>query len=380
MDQTSGNSSQLSGLTVDVEPASSSEPTETMDGEPPETPALSDELSPVTSEDDFDGGLRNNKLRGGFLASKYSNRLREILYPSASEFPNSIDMDLWLMKAGIYGPTKRLVKCIDCLAKFINREGTEKPIVDFLAVARSELANDGWPMDQIDEVKFAWGIFYGTFGFHHPTGLYQSFNAMVRTLFPAARRQAVIDFTLADLQRFDITVKATQLMHEHLEVRGDHVMVYILDEMSSLTLRTLHTNIIASRLGIADLGKEIQSSIYALVGEDSTYRYSEAEALGILPQCSTSYARTPIIRLAKSANRPPKLLASRVLAIQRLITSRRRWWNVLARDIKRQSETQPFVFYGAILAIFFGVCSIIQTIASVWAVVLALKSSSCSCS
>jgi hypothetical protein len=32
MDQTSGNSSQLSGLTVDVGPASSSEPTETMGG------------------------------------------------------------------------------------------------------------------------------------------------------------------------------------------------------------------------------------------------------------------------------------------------------------------------------------------------------------
>jgi hypothetical protein len=231
--------------------------------QPPVTLRLSDELSPVTSEDDFEGGLRNHKLRGGFLASKYSNRLREILYPSASGFPSSIDVDLWLMKDGIYGPTKRLVKCIDCLAQFINREGTEKPIVDFLAVARSELANDGWPMDQIDEVsppciasffhiiydddkvKFAWGIFYGTFGFHHPTGLYQSFNAMVRTLFPAAKCQAVIDFTLADFQRFDITVKPTQLMHEHLEVRGDHVMVYILDQMSSLTLRTLHTNIIA---------------------------------------------------------------------------------------------------------------------------------------
>jgi hypothetical protein len=60
-------------------------------------------------------------------------------------------------------------------------------------------------------------------------------------------------------------------------------------------------------LGIADLGKEIQSSIYALVGEDSTYRYSEAEALGILPQCSSSSVRTGIIRLAKGANQPPKV-------------------------------------------------------------------------
>ena len=116
-------------------------------------------MSPVTSEDDFEGGLRNHKLRGGFLASKHSKRLREILYPDATEFPSGIDMDLWLMKEGIYGPTKRLVKTIECLAKFIDREGTDKPIVDFLSVARSELANHGWPMDNRDEVNLYWIIY-----------------------------------------------------------------------------------------------------------------------------------------------------------------------------------------------------------------------------
>lgn len=329
--------------------------------------------SPVTSEDDFDGGLRNHQLRGGFLASKHSNRLREILYPTAAEFPNSIDMDLWLIKEGKYGPTKRLVKSIDFLAKYINREGTDKPIVDFLAAARSGLANDGWPEDEKDEVKYAWGIFYVTFGFHHPTGLYRSFNAMVHALFPETKRQAVINFTLVDLQRCDIIVKPTQLMHEHLELRGDHVLVYILDQMSSCTLRAFHENIITSRLGIENLGREIQSSFYALVGDDHTYRYSEAEALGILPQSMSTPVRQGIIRLAGKAEQPPKLLASRVLAIRKLITSRSRWWNVLARDIKRQSDSQPFVFYAALLAIFFGVCSIIQTIASVCSVVLALR-------
>ena len=172
-------------------------------------------------------------------------------------------MDLWLMKEGIYGPTKRLVKTIECLAKFIDREGTDKPIVDFLSVARSELANHGWPMDERDEVnpywiiylfyiihnnhqvKYAWGIFYGTFGFHHPTGLYRSFHAMVQTLFPVAKRQPVINFTLADLQRCDINVKATNIMHDYLQIRGDHVLVYILDQRSSVVLRSFHDNIIA---------------------------------------------------------------------------------------------------------------------------------------
>jgi hypothetical protein len=129
--------------------------------ETPEAPGPSGSTlsSPVTSEDDFNGGLRNHNLQGGFLASKHSNKLREILYPAANKLPSSIDMDLWLMKEGIYGPTKRLVKSIECLAKFINREGTNKPIGDFLATARSELGNYGWPTNESDEVNPSWVIY-----------------------------------------------------------------------------------------------------------------------------------------------------------------------------------------------------------------------------
>ena len=172
-------------------------------------------------------------------------------------------MGLWLMRQGLYGPTKRLGKSIECLVNFIDREGTDKPIADFLSTARSELANYGWPTDEKDEVnpfhvicsfdivhdnyqvKFAWGLFYGTFGFYHPTGLYRSFNAMVRTLFPDVKRQAIINFTLADFQRCDINVKATRNMHEHLQLQGDHVLVYILDRTSSSVLGSFHNNAIA---------------------------------------------------------------------------------------------------------------------------------------
>ena len=68
---------------------------------------------------------------------------------------------------------------------------------------------------------------------------------MVQTLFPVAKRQPVINFTLADLQRCDINVKATNIMHDYLQIRGDHVLVYILDQRSSVVLRSFHDNIIA---------------------------------------------------------------------------------------------------------------------------------------
>jgi hypothetical protein len=68
-----------------------------------------------------------------------------------------------------------------------------------------------------------------------------------------------------------------------------------------------------------------------------------------------------------------QILGSRFRTLHRLVTSRRRWWNRLMRDILRQSRKQPFVFYGALLAIFFGLLSCIQTVTSVWGLVIAIK-------
>jgi hypothetical protein len=41
--------------------------------------------------------------------------------------------------------------------------------------------------------------------------------------------------------------------------------------------------------------------------------------------------------------------------------------------MKKQFQAQPLFFYGAVLAVFFGVCTMIQTITSVWALALALR-------
>ena len=61
-----------------------------------------------------------------------------------------------------------------------------------------------------------------------------------------------------------------------------------------------------------------------------------------------------------------QVLARRAHAVQRLVDYRRSWWPSLVRDVKKQIKAQPLVFYGAVLAVFFGICTVIQTVASVW--------------
>jgi hypothetical protein len=70
-----------------------------------------------------------------------------------------------------------------------------------------------------------------------------------------------------------------------------------------------------------------------------------------------------------------QVLASRAHALDELIKKRRRWWVALIRDIRRNSREQPFIFWGAILAVIFGICTLIQTVASVWSLVLAIQAS-----
>jgi hypothetical protein len=138
------------------------------------------------------------------------------------------------------------------------------------------------------------------------------------------------------------------------------------------------------------------ASIGALVGRDETGRYEEATQLGILP----GYGEFQVVFMSLIPRDHPaeashisgqmsnkamltkvlwQILASRVLEVQRLIKTRRRWWNVLWRDISTQSRAQPFIFYGALFALFFGICTIIQTVVAVMTFIQP-NSYSCTCS
>lgn len=110
--------------------------------------------SPTTSDDSsFETRISNYNAQKRFLALKYRIRLQEILYPTSKSFPRSLDLSLWLMRIGDFGPTKRLVKVINCLAIFIKQRGTKRPIHEFIDAARLELKNDGWSLEEKDKVN-----------------------------------------------------------------------------------------------------------------------------------------------------------------------------------------------------------------------------------
>jgi hypothetical protein len=61
--------------------------------------------------------------------------------------------------------------------------------------------------------------------------------------------------------------------------------------------------------------------------------------------------------------------------LEKAVKNQGSWWPTLMRDIKKQSETQPIVFYGSILAVISVMCSVLQpeTIATFWGLALILK-------
>jgi len=186
-------------------------------------------------------------------------------------------------------------------------------------------------------------------------------------------RLTTFSFTLEELLGLDISIIPTHSLHEHLVLDGDKVKVFTVDGPNGIVLLSYRQNGVAKALGIDHLGAEIMASIGALVGRDETSRFEEATRLGILP----GYGQFQGVFMALiPREQQPRLLASRVYAIERLIKTRRRWWNVLWRDIRKQSKGQPVIFYGAIFAVFFGICTIIQTVISIIALV---RPSGCIC-
>jgi hypothetical protein len=173
----------------------------------------------------------------------------------------------------------------------------------------------------------------------------------------------------------------------HLRRTGQQSKSSISDKLTWFTAKILHR-----ALGIASLGKEVLSSLNALYAEDETF--PKAEELGIfapksdfdrivtegcLRDSGDSPSRPDVMHLNSYERSKAQLtLSSQVLIcraydLQGLVNYQRSWWPSLIRDMKKQFQVQPLFFYGAILAVFFGVCTMIQTVTSVWSLVLTLR-------
>jgi len=143
---------------------------------------------------------------------------------------------------------------------------------------------------------------------------------------------------------------------------------------------------------MSTLGEEILYTCHALYGKDQLYHVAKGLELLKLDTEVTKTFGPHILQLATAKPfvcpgffsslldqvidafpTSHQVLSERTRKLRAEIERRRAWLPSLIRDIKKQAKTQPFLFYGGILAVFFGILQSIQTITSVWSLVLAIR-------
>jgi len=315
-----------------------------------------------------------------YNSSETARKLGEILYPEAQRcLPDGVDILVYFAfqnpRALIPISQDLLINGMTFLAEFLGRERGTRCLQQFLREARSHLSHCGWPSDMQTSKELSWTLFLTALAFKPTAGIpIMSFDQLKAWCFgPTVTLSTTFSFTLEELLALDISIIPTHSLHEHLVLNGDKVKVFTVDDQNGNVLLSYRHNRVAKALGIDNLDAEIMASIGAIVGRDETSRFEEATRLGILP----GYGQFQAFFMALiPREQQPKLLASRVYVIERLIKTRRQWWSVLWRDMHKQSKGQPVIFYGAIFAVFFGICTIMQTVISIIAL---LRPSGCIC-
>jgi len=179
--------------------------------------------------------------------------------------------------------------------------------------------------------------------------------------------------TLADISAAGLNVLATAHAHEHLEVVGDMVKILEFTRPNQDLFLTFENNRVAIALEIKTLGWEIFGSLFVLYWRDG--QQTKAYNLHLLPEMGQPDAvwLRVIFSLDCVQSATPHVLASRVLALEKLVRHRVSYWPSLMRDINQTKKEQPYIYWGTILATFFGFCAVIQTVISVRSFVLAIQ-------
>ncbi|KAH9885611.1 hypothetical protein C8Q73DRAFT_659512, partial [Cubamyces lactineus] len=194
------------------------------------------------------------------------------------------------------------------------------------------------------------------------------------------------NFTLRELVDEGFIIETTSKIMDHLVFSGRTVQILTLSRKQVLRLMCYSDNVVARAVGLDGVGKEILYSFGKLVEDEFTDRYRLPVSLGVFDINESDgqkgelvddlTAVTSIIKLYQQkagADCRPEIFASRVLAIEKELRRRRRWYNRLRRDVRKREREEPVMFWGTVLATFFGICSIIQTVTSIWSLVLALR-------
>ncbi|KAJ7310950.1 hypothetical protein DFH08DRAFT_455104 [Mycena albidolilacea] len=219
--------------------------------------------------------------------------------------------------------------------------------------------------------------------FHWPQRVPDSgatFKDKVNTIFPPLQKQKQsphFSVTLSDIFAAGLEIAPTPWIHEHLLLTDNEVKILCPTVGQIRALDKFNTNRGAIALQIGSLGGEIFSSLYVLYGKKG--EFDRARSLRLIPKHS-SEEYTVLLRAMFELHaviwKPePQVLGSRVLALNSLVHHRRSWMASLIRDMKTNKQEQPFLFWGSVVALLFGICTVIQTVTSIWSLQLALAAS-----
>ncbi|TDL26687.1 hypothetical protein BD410DRAFT_895311 [Rickenella mellea] len=284
-----------------------------------------------------------------------------------------------------YQRCETFVTLMEVFCRFLeSRNGVgETRIADVVEVLRG---TSGWPFDLgDDEVAQAWQLIYPFINFPTDTAPIttscSTIEEQIRTIFhPTPPHATPVKFktTLSDILRAGLTVKPTSFFSEHLQIEkddNDDVTVRFGCEVSPFFFHNFNAHADwekSSTHGYMDgWAKEAIASTFTLFG--NKFYDKTAHDLNLLDATGPEEFNVMKTLFREFKDTPPKLLAHRALELENLVRSRRAFWPTLRRDLRRQRKEQPFAFWGSILALFFGICTVIQTVASVWALVAAVQ-------
>jgi len=271
-----------------------------------------------------------------------------------------------------YPSPDNFIAHVRCLVEYLESGNSDKPIADFVPHIRKL---QGWCRKDEREFNNVWSLLWHVIGHAMWIPILEpTFKKQIQHIYPLQSQKTKptsFMFTIHDIQMAGLSIEPSSHKHEHLSIVGNTVKIYSPHFDGMWELDKFSRNRIARALDISSLGSEIFASLNALYGKDRLY--DEAGALGLIPKSDRMRCDRMLQLMFGRHKEPPRVLASRVYTLEKLIKHRRSWWPSLKRDLQRSRTEQPFVFWGSIFAIFFGVSSVIQTAMSIWSVVLAIQ-------
>ncbi|KAJ7791160.1 hypothetical protein B0H14DRAFT_2936833 [Mycena olivaceomarginata] len=267
---------------------------------------------------------------------------------------------------------------IRCLVGFLEQSKGNGTMSEFLDLARAQVP--GWALGEKEYINaryILWTLF------HWPMWVADNgatFRDKIDAIFPPLRKRRQspsFSVTLSDIFVAGLEVVPTTFIQEHLLVTDNVVKILRLTMDDMRPLERFSTNRAAIALQIGSLGVEIFSSLYELYGRKK--EFERARSLRLLRNDNQEDDELSLQLMfdlyAVNNKTKPQVLASRVLALNSLVRHRQSWMVSLIRDMKASKREQPFLFWGSVVAFLFGICTVIQTVVSVWSLQLALVAS-----